>query len=1053
MRTVERVGKLLIVTGALGLSGFLAHSFGSGGLWYGFRSQIAPAKPGSARTYDLTRLEAVNETLKYIRDRYVDPDRVRPKDMLLSALNQIQRDVAQVIVLPSAEKPGIVTVRVDTEQVELRVDDVLGPWDVAAKLREVFVFMQKHLASAEGVELRDVEYAACNGILRTLDPHSVFMSPDAYREMNLSTSGHFGGLGIVISLRDQLLTVIRPMPDTPAGRAGLRKYDRILKINNESTLNMPLDDAVRRLRGKPGSKVSVWVQRPDEWEGTKEFVLTRENIRVPSVIAKKLPGDVVYVRLKQFQQSSSDEIKELLARHRPASANEGGAIKGVVLDMRGNPGGLLDQAAKVADIWIKSGTLVATVGASEGREEKNATANENEPDYPLVVLVNQSSASASEIVAGALKNLKRAVIVGETTFGKGSVQLVFPDVTPDKAALKLTIAQYLTPGDQSIQGVGVTPHIELDPMTVDPLEMDLTLQHTGVRERDLEHRLSNERAAKPTSPGQVVRYYLPQRERETMRELGGELDEEFQVDFPIEFARELALQLPAGKEAEAQLSAATGFIESTRQKELNKVSDELKKIDVDWSLPGQKPTAGPTKDDFEVVVSTDHAGDVVKAGDPLNLTVKVTNNGKAPVYRLRAVTDSDNPFFNEKELVFGKLAGGDTKTVTVPLSWCEIEGRKIATTAPLPKDPKRVCHLPKESLDRSDGVKIHFDAAGGHTPATAELRPSIESLPRPQFQYSYQIADNLEGSNGDGLIQRGEMVTIFLTVKNVGKGRSLDTQANLSNRSGDGVLLKNGRYQLDGMDPGDVRQVAFTFEVQPQLAENEVVLGLSVGDRDLREYANEKLRIPVRAAATIESAEGGVTAKEGAQLYGDATLERAPFGVLSAGTNLQIVGHHKGPKGMTTKVLLGPNRFAFLKEGSFDAGGQAKKDEDVPYSPLFSHAPPVVTLKAADKATRGEKIRIDVEAYDSERLLDLYLFVGSRKLHYVSNRNGADPKRATFSFDAPLAPGVNMISVIARESPDTTTARTVVVRRDAPDGSILKTPKHQDDDFFVDGSE
>ncbi len=1048
MRTVERLSKVLVVAGALGLSGFLAHSFGSGGLWYGFRSQIAPAKLGSAVKYDLTRLEAVNETLKYVRDRYVDPERVRPKDMLLSALNQIQRDVAQVIVLPSVEKPGSVTVRVDTEQMELRVDDVLGPWDVAAKLREAFVFMQKHLAAAEGVVLRDVEYAACNGILRTLDPHSVFMSPDAYREMNLSTSGHFGGLGIVISLRDQVLTVIRPMPNTPAGRAGLRKYDRILKINNESTLNMPLDDAVRRLRGKPGSNVGVWVQRPDEWQGAKEFVLTRESIRVPSVIGKKLANDVVYLRLKQFQQSSSDEIKEQLAQMR-----NGGTIKGVVLDMRGNPGGLLDQAAKVADIWLRSGTLVATVGASEGREEKKATEEGNEPDYPLVVLVNQSSASASEIVAGALKNLNRAVIVGETTFGKGSVQLVFPDVTPDKAALKLTIAQYLTPGDQSIQGVGVTPHVELDPMTVDPLEMDLTLQHAGIHERDLEHRLSNEQARKPSAPGQIVRYYLPQVEREMMRELGGELDEEFQLDFPITFARELAQQLPVGQRADVQLGAVTAFIESTRQREIDHVTAELKKINIDWSLPAQQPTASAAKDDFDVVVSTDHAGDVVTAGEPLNLTVTVTNKGKEPVYRLRAVTDSDNPQFTEKELVFGKLAGGEKKAVTIPLTWCEIEGRKIATTAPLPKNPKRVCHLQKEALDRSDGVKIHFDAAGGHTPATAELRPTIESLPRPQFQYSYQVADNLEGANGDGLLQRGEMVTIFLTVKNVGKGRSLDTQANLSNRSGDGVLLKNGRFQLDGMDPGDVRQVAFTFEIQPQLAEDEIVLGLSVGDRDLREYANEKLRLRVRPAVKVEPAQGAVTANEGALLYGDAALDRAPFGVLGANTVLALVGRSKEAAGSSAKVLLGPNRFAFLKEGSFNVGGQANKDAEIAYAPLFSHAPPVLSLKAANLATRGDKIRIDVEASDSERLLDLYLFVGSRKLHYFSNRNGTDPKHAAFTFDAPLLPGVNIISVVARESPDTSTARTVVVRRDAPDGSILKTPQHQDDDFLADRPE
>ncbi len=1047
MRPIERVGKLLVVLGAFTLSGFLAHSFGSGGLWYGFRSQIAAAKTGTPRKYDLTRLEAVNETLKYIRDRYVDPDRVKPRDMLLSALNQIQRDVAQVIVLPNPEKNGTVTVRVDTEQMELKIDDVLGPWDVAAKLREVFAFMQKHLASTEGVDLREIEYAACNGILRTLDPHSVFLSPEAYKEMNLSTSGHFGGLGIVISIRDQLLTVIRPMPDTPAGKAGLKKYDRIVKINNESTLNMPLDDAVKRLRGKPGSKVSVWVARPEEWEGAHEFVMTRENIRVPSVLSKRLEGDIGYVRLKQFQQTSAEEISDALAKIR-----DEGPMKALVFDLRGNPGGLLDQAAKVSDLWVKSGILVATVGASEGREEKRATAAGNEPDYPLVVLVNQSSASASEIVAGALKNLKRAVIVGETTFGKGSVQLVFPDVTPDKAALKLTIAQYLTPGDQSIQGVGVTPHVELDPMTVDPLEMDLTLQFDGVRERDLEHRLSNERAQKPTSPAQVVRYYLSQQDRETMRELGGELDEEFQIDFPIEFARELAKRLPSGQPAEQQVASVSDFIETTRQKEIAKVSDQLKKLEIDWTVPNQKPLPGPSKDDFEVTSSTDHAGDVVKAGDPLNLTVKVTNKGTEPVYRLRAVTESDNVYYDQKELVFGKIAPGESKSSTVPLSWCEIEGRKSATIAPMPKNPKRVCHLPKDGLDRSDGVKIHFDAAGGHTPATAELRPTIQALPRPQFQYSYQIADVGDGANGDGLIQRGEVVTIYLSVKNVGKGKSYDTQANLVNRSGDGVLLKNGRFQLDDMQPGAVRPVVFTFEVQPQLQEDEVVLGLSVGDRDLREFANEKIRLPVSPKIPLETAQGAVTTKGDALLFGDALMQRPAFGKIDNGSALKLLARFKDKQHDVAKVALGADRFAFLKADNFDDGGQPSAKE-VSFSPFYSHAPPVLTVKAEALATKGDKMKIEVDASDSEKLLDMYLFVGSRKLYYQSNRNGSDPNHATFSFDAPLQPGVNMITVVARESPDTTTSRTAVVRRDAADGGILKTPKHRDDDYLSDSVE
>ena len=320
------------------------------------------------------------------------------------------------------------------------------------------------------------------GMLHTLDPHSVFLSPDAYRDMNVQTSGAFGGLGIVIAVRDQQLTVMRPMPGTPAERAGIKRFDRIVKIENESTLNMPLEDAVRRLRGDPETPVTLWLVREGEdgWTEPKPFPLMREIIKVRSVESQGLDGDVLYVKVKNFQSSTTDEVSAALQKHDGIDT-----LKGLVLDLRGNPGGLLDQSVKLADLFLEEGVLVETVGFSEGKEERLAVAKGTEPPYPIVVLVNGSSASASEILAGALKNHKRAVIVGQQSFGKGSVQLVFPEVTPEKAALKLTIAQYLTPGSISIQGVGITPDIELDPMTVDPLEMDLAVQNDTLKEREL----------------------------------------------------------------------------------------------------------------------------------------------------------------------------------------------------------------------------------------------------------------------------------------------------------------------------------------------------------------------------------------------------------------------------------------------------------------------------------------------------------------------------------------------------------------------------------------
>jgi carboxyl-terminal processing protease len=660
LQRLQRFAKFGALGVAFALALLLTKTLHGGGLWDGLPLAIAAGNSGAERSpapYDLTQLKVVNEVLKTIRDRYVDPRRVKPREMLLTALDYVQKDVAQVIVVRDEASPSQVRVRVDTQEKIFRVDDVQGPWDVSSHLREVFAFLQDGLRGTD-VDLRDVEYAACNGMLHTLDPHSVLLSPEAYKEMNLSTQGQFGGLGIVISIRDQKLTVMNPMPATPAGRAGVKKYDRIEKINNESTLNMGLNEAVNHLRGAPGTKVVVWIHRDgaDGWAGTRPFELTREVIHVASVEHKLMEGGIGYVRLKQFQANTTTDLQAALADMKKA-----GELRGLVLDLRGNPGGLLDQAAKVVDTFVNDGPIVATVGnPSEGREEKTAHGDGTEPNYPLAVLVNGSSASASEIVTGALKNHERAVIIGETTFGKGSVQLVFTEL-PDKAALKLTIAQYLTePGDVSIQGVGVTPDIELNPMTVDPMEMDLTADTGAVKERDLSRALSNVRAKEGGRPLEVVKYDLPIKDRLEMRERGGELDDSFELDFPIRFAHDFVAHVQPGKRTE-QVRQARAFIGDSRRAEVDKVADELRGIAVDWSdAPADVALAATPAPPpgVEVKVETDRPNNEVLAGEGMNLRLTVTNKGPATLYRLFGMTKSENPMLDNKELVIGKLEPG-----------------------------------------------------------------------------------------------------------------------------------------------------------------------------------------------------------------------------------------------------------------------------------------------------------------------------------------------------------------------------------------------------------
>jgi carboxyl-terminal processing protease len=1024
MRLYERAARIAVVAGFAVLAQFFATRFGTGGLWQGLGAAHAVAAAASPKgDYDLTRLEAVNETLKKIRSKYVDPSRVDPRQMFLSALNQVQREVAPVIVLHDEKSPRV-KVRVDTEEKEFRVDTVVGPWDVSARLREVFGFLQDNLKDTD-VDLRNVEYAACNGMLHTLDPHSVFLSPDAYAEMNLSTSGHFGGLGIVISVRDQQLTIIRPMPDTPAGRSGLKRLDRITKINNESSINMPLDDAVKRLRGKPGSKVTIWVHREgkDGWKGSRAFELEREEIAIHSVEFHQLAPGIGYIQIKQFQSTTSDELDQALAELR-----KDGPAKGVVLDLRGNPGGLLDQAAQVADHFLQRGAIVTTVGGSEGREEKRAKRLGTEPNYPVVLLVNGSSASASEIVAGALKNHDRAVLVGQTTFGKGSVQLVFSRIAGG-AALKLTIAQYLTPGGISIQGVGVTPDVELDPMTVDPLEMDLYRAENHLSERDLSKSLSNGAARRDERPWVTLRFNLPESEREELRDLGSEVDD-FRLDFPVKFARDLVAQLPRARRQD-QLTSAQAFIEKTQQAEIEKITADLRQLGVDWAAAPEN-AKGPNPEDYTVKVLTDHGDNRAIAGQPLTLQAEVTNRGRAPIYRLRAITKSDNPIFDERELIFGRIDPGQTKTAKTPLGICAVPERDAEHKD---KEPgPRECKMPLDSVTRQDVVKLRFSAEGGEAPADAEIRPTVQQLDQPNFAYSYQVLDNRPG-NSDGQVSRGEGVSIYLDIKNTGKGASHETQALLRNLTGDGLLLRNGRFDVSNMKPGEHRQVVFTFDVLDVLKDNLAKVEVSVVDQDLRVVSNEKLNIPlVQADLIVEDRNDRVAVEKDTPVRAQP-LESGPVvGTLRAGSKLKRTGVYKS----YSRLQLADGRVGYVDS---DDVGSSKDPESIVFEPLLTRSPPSLEVAPGTLATRADKVKVAGVVTDVDQVRDAYVFVGSRKVFYQSNRKASEPHKMAFSFDADLQPGVNIITVVARESEDTATAQTLVVRRDGPNGEALSTPK------------
>jgi carboxyl-terminal processing protease len=345
----------------------------------------------------------------------------------------------------------------------------------------VLDLLQKHYV--DKVNSSEVLIGAINGMLSSLDPHSSYMSPDDFKELQEDTRGSFSGIGIEVTVRDGVLTVVSPIVGTPAYKEGVKAGDQIVRINDISTQGMTLPDAVKQLRGNQGEKVSISIRRKGLNE-LLDMVFVRDIIPHYSVNAEELGDGFHYIQVTSFQATTTRDFKEELRK-----AGQKRRIRGIVLDLRNNPGGLLDQAVQLADVLLEDGVIVTT----RGREKENdmhfeAHQGEKKYTFPVVVLVNGGSASASEIVAGSLQDHKRAVILGTRTFGKGSVQTVVP--LPNGAGVRLTTARYYTPSGRSIQATGIVPDMII------PVEEENIIGREGeadiqLREKDLPHHFEN----------------------------------------------------------------------------------------------------------------------------------------------------------------------------------------------------------------------------------------------------------------------------------------------------------------------------------------------------------------------------------------------------------------------------------------------------------------------------------------------------------------------------------------------------------------------------------
>ena len=1008
--------------------------------------------------YRLDRLPILSRVILSVKDNYVDPSRIDPKKMVVAALESVEKTVAEVLVNGDAKSPKL-TLTVGESTRELDISGVDSIWKVRTVLGEAMGFVQQHLVAHK--DLKEIEYAAVNGMLSTLDPHTVLLEPKYFKEMKLQTRGEFGGLGFVIAMRDGNLTVVRVLKGTPAQRAGVKAKDVIQKIEEQSTINMDLQDAVDRLRGKPQTKVSITIARA-AWAEPKRLNLVREVIQVETVPqAQLLDGGVGYVKLSQFSANTTRDLSQAIARE----ANEaGGRLRGLVLDLRGNPGGLLEQAIQVSDLFLSEGVIVKTVGGGDKQrinEVKEATSEPSDLiDLPLVLIVNNSSASASEIVAGALKNNGRALVIGRQTFGKGSVQVLHDFAEPGKqgeeAALKLTIAQYLTPGDISIQEVGITPDVLLLPGRALKEQVNFFAPPRSMGEADLDAHFSNpggplsgpqasaapEKRKRVEKPPLELRYLLEEKEDEVAKAIkregrdaaaaagvaaaahqaaGTELTPEqqedeaadadpdrFVEDYQIRFARELIKRAPFPDRARL-LEGARAFVAERHDEEEARLARRLTDLGVDWSdgKVGGTPRAS--------VTIAPPTGRDLRAGDTAQWTVTVENRGDAAFKRLRAWTLADkNPLLDRREFVFGAVRPGEKRSWTVPLK------------------------LPKGTDSRRDQVTLHFDDDAGRAPADVATSLGVIEVPKPAFAFSVQL-DDRAGGNGDGLAQRGETLTVRVDVKNVGEGASGDkTYLTLKNLGDEKAFIKKGRDVLGAIKPGESRSATMEVELRRGSKSEELPFRLQIIDEKMEEFLSEKIDWPIsnderapvasKAALRVESPEALLRTGAAPTAWPLATAKKGA--ILPADARV----------GDFWRVEWAKGRWAFVADADVKPAKAAPRSGAI--AETWQREPPRIAL-APDPAKgapviEGDSLRmtgtatVAPNADGSAKLRDVFVFVNDQKVFFRVVPQSASAQKLDFQTDLPLKTGNNVVTVFAREDEDLQTRRSVVIYRRPP---------------------
>lgn len=925
------------------------------------------------KAYDLQVLPIV---LQYLDRYYVDPQKIDPNLMLIEGLNKLESSLDEVLVdFNDPENSSNFTIQVNNNIKEYNNLEIYDLENVGDVVQDVFAFVIPHLKN-EDIETIDIEYVLTDKMLKTLDQHSGIITPEVYKEFMIETEGSFGGLGIVIGIRDGQLTVISPIEGTPAYTAGIKPNDKIVQIENESTINMSLIEAVSKLRGKKGTPVNIYVLR-ETFDNPKEFQITRDTIRIESVEDFVLDDNVLYLKIRDFQKNTLQSLADAIEKR-------GKGVNGVILDLRGNPGGLLDQAEKVSDLFLSTGTVVTT---KIGNSKKSYNAKFSPPEYEgeVVVLVDSGSASASEIVAGALKNNQRAIIIGERTFGKGSVQQIFD--LRDGSALKLTIANYLTPGDISIQDIGITPDIKIKPAIISEENILYGYLNTEEKERKAEESL----------------YYLkfldqlpdPENE-ETPEEALSKEEKRIKIseDFSVRLAKEILLNTDTLNSKEV-LNTSNKIISDINLVEEEKIEAKWKEIGINWSR-GETLANNP---DISVMIVPENTE--FKAGEKGAVTISVTNKGKEPIHRLIAATISENPIFDGKELIYGQLQPGQTRT------W------------------KMNFEIPKWVNTRNDKVDLKFFQTDYMEIPGSSFDITTIGNEKPLFAYKFEIVDDGRfgsSGNGNGKPESDEEFALVFDIKNIGPGISDKTIVTLKNLSGDSVFLERGRFEFDDFKPDTSNNAPFLFKILDKNVK-DIKFELTVVDEVFREVLTSKIDISgLQDAGKFSKADGSaIVIKDNSALLGGG-FDSAPIvGLGNKQSEYMLLGYNKD----YAKIQVDKDKNAWINKKFITLTENKIPPGTVTLINDVYYSQPKIDILNTPLTTNEEEIVLSGIVKDNDKIENISVFKGEDKIKLITpNKN-----KQSFTIRLQLDDGINVFNVIAKDSQGLFSKQTITIRK------------------------